>query len=671
MDFNVYSSAANAVEVVLLPDLSAPDGDRVALENHGSGSFSGSIDGVEPGQLYLVSTRFDAGTPFYPVGTSCLVADPYARQLVGRLLNGPRGQDQLDSATGALCVGVVPTMAQIEPSRCDLSARTALSRVVYEAHVKGATQRFEMIPSDLRGTYLGVASDPFIEHLLSLGVTTLELLPIFAFADEPELTQRDLTNFWGYNPVSFFAPTDRYRCSTSELSTLDQVRLMVRNLHEAGIEVVLDVVYNHTAEGGKDGPTLSFKGIDTTSYYLTEPGTMEYVNWSGTGNTFNLTSTHGLQVVMDSLRFWRAEVGVDGYRFDLGAALCQEQDGEQVRHSAGATSTLFRCIGQDPVLRDAYVVTEPWDATLEGQLIGSFGSTVGEWNGRFRDDVRRFWSGDRRSFGAFAQRTSGSQEIFDNGARSVAASLNYLTCHDGMTLYDLLSYEVKRNQANGWENTDGQNDEVLAPILEGQANERIGSVEVLRRRAAVSMIASLVLSKGVPMLLYGDEYLRSQDGNNNAYCHDAPITWTSYDPATSIVDEIGSLVALRKRLSVFSEMGWYRPRETPRSVPFDPSQDDVEFYNAAGSTLSIEEWADSPSGTLTTVTQTSDGQGAVVLVTIYNSALDEVEVVLPSVQGCEKFVVVFDGGVCGMTPKGDGGRESLTVAGKGCAVLLG
>jgi glycogen operon protein len=601
---------------------------------------------------------------------SALVSDPYATKLAGPIFDAHAGPALSEPRTGPLCVSVVCGPNEVEVSQEKLTRGDSTTRVVYEAHVKGATMSLEAIPRDLRGTYLGLSSEPFIEHLVTLGVTTLELLPVFAFTDELELTQRGLVNFWGYNPISFFAPSDRYRCRSSDLSTLDQMRSMVRSLHDAGIEVVLDVVYNHTAEGGSDGPTLSFKGIDRASYYLLEPGSGEYVNWSGTGNTFNLTSDHGLRVVMDSLRFWRSHVGVDGYRFDLGSALCQVRDGDGVRHTSGAASTFFRCLSQDPLLRDAFVVTEPWDATFDGQLIGSFGGRVGEWNGRFRDDVRRFWTGDSGAFGAFAQRISGSQELFDWGSRTVSASVNYLTSHDGMTLSDLVTYENKQNQANGWDNTDGQEDEVLATVSQGQADEIGESVEVVRRRAAVSLLASLLLSKGTPMLLYGDEFLRTQGGNNNAYCQDEPRTWTNFDPLRSIVPEIQALVQLRSSLSLFSERGWFRPRKSALDEPFDPTQDDVEFYTSAGVTFSAEEWADSRSLTLTTVTRASDNRGHVVVVALYNPSLEIVTVVLPPIAARSHFVVVFDGGLVDHVTTAQDGIPTVRVKPKGCAVLL-
>jgi glycogen operon protein len=395
--------------------------------------------------------------------------------------------------------------------------------LIYELHVKGFTRLHPDIPEAHRGTYLGLASEPAIRHLTSLGVTAVELMPAHHHTDEWHLVQRGLRNYWGYNTLSYFAPDIRYASQSSPLEAVREFKMMVRALHAAGLEVILDVVYNHTAEGNHFGPTLSLRGIDNASYYRLQPNARRYYeDFTGCGNTLNMRSPRVLQLIMDSLRYWVTEMHVDGFRFDLASALAREL------HAVDKLGAFFDIIHQDPILSQVKLIAEPWDLGEGGYQVGNFPTKWTEWNGKYRDAVRRFWRGDGGVVSELATRLSGSSDLYEQSGRRPYASINFITAHDGFTLADLVSYNEKHNEANGENNADGENHNLSWNCgAEGPTNDR--RILDLRLRQRRNLLATLLLSAGVPMLSGGDELGRTQHGNNNGYCQDNEISWTPWE----------------------------------------------------------------------------------------------------------------------------------------------
>jgi len=488
---------------------------------------------VLPGQLYgyRVHGPFDprAGQRFNP---HKVLFDPYAKA-VGRLTRwgdelfgyqiGSHEQDlsfdTRDSAALAPLAMVVDTAFSWGDDR---PPRTPWHKtLIYEAHVKGTTIRHPEVSPPLRGTYLGFATEPVIEHLVSLGVTAVELMPVHHHVDDRLLIERGLTNYWGYSTLSFFAPDERYAAPSTQ-HTVAQFKTLVRNLHRAGIEVILDVVYNHTAEGNQMGPSLSMRGIDNASYYRLAPDPRYYMDFTGCGNTLNMQSPRVLQLIMDSLRYWVLEMHVDGFRFDLASALAREL------YDVDKLGAFFDIIHQDPVISQVKLIAEPWDVGPGGYQVGNFPVLWTEWNGRYRDAVRRFWRGDGGAASELATRLSGSSDLYEQSGRLPYASINFVTSHDGFTLHDLVSYEQKHNDANGEGNRDGHEDNLSWNCgVEGATND--AAILNLRDRQMRNFVTTLLLSQGVPMLRGGDELAQSQRGNNNAYCQDNDLTWLNWD----------------------------------------------------------------------------------------------------------------------------------------------
>lgn len=654
MNFELSSTVAEQVELVLVDESLGKETDRIEMKWMPGHRFIAEVEGVSPGQHY----GFRVTGPYDPehnlfCDPSKVLLDPYAHEVAGELDYSAKDRwsvinpDTPNEPLGLDSLGYVP-LSRVSPLddfdwKKDSSFRRPTDDlIIYEAHVKGATALHPKIEKDLRGTYLGISSDPFIDHIQKQGITAVELLPIFHFLDEPEIRERGLSNFWGYNTLSFFAPTNRYGASV-EMPLDHQVKEMVRRLHEAGIEVLLDVVFNHTAEGGWGGPTLCYRGIDNRAYYLCMDPGPDYINWSGTGNTLNLNSSLGLDLVLRSLRYWVEAFHVDGFRFDLASAISQRVTGGEYLHESPYLATLYRAMIQDPVLSQVRLITESWDATMEGQMLGAFPHPFQEWNGQFRDDVRRFWNGDRTAFGAYASALAGSEHLFGPAGRGSNSSVNFVACHDGFTLSDLLTYREKNNMVNGWDNTDGSNSEVLVELV-SVSEELDINFETLRRRAALSMLASVTLAKGVPMILYGDEYLRSQEGNNNGYCQDNEITYTSYgDQDDDLTEELGILNRLRRQLQIFGNESFFRPRQSDPSGPFDSCVDEIEFYKDDGGLFDEQQWQDSPSPSLTVVLSTSPGdKNSAVAVIVVNPSGIDTEVKLPQVKGVETMKAAFD-----------------------------
>jgi len=534
VNFAVFSEHATRVELCLFE---SPENEvesvTIPLPEHTDMVWHGYLPDVRPGQLY----GYRIHGPFAPhmgyrFNPNKLVLDPYTK-VVGRALRWDEslfgfryGQDdttfdERDSAPFAPLAAVIDTAFTWGGDR---PLRTPWHEtLIYELHVKGFTKLNPQIPEALRGTYLGLASEPAIRHLTNLGVTAVELMPVHHHLHDWHLVKRGLTNYWGYNTLAYFAPEVRYATSGSPQDAVREFKMMVRALHAANLEVILDVVYNHSAEGNHTGPTLSLRGIDNTSYYRLQPNQPRfYQDFTGCGNTLNMRSPRVLQLIMDSLRYWVNEMHVDGFRFDLASALAREL------HAVDKLGAFFDIIHQDPVLSQVKLIAEPWDLGEGGYQVGNFPTKWTEWNGKYRDVVRGFWRGDGGGVSELATRLSGSSDLYEQSGRRPYASINFVTAHDGFTLADLVSYSEKHNEANGENNNDGENHNLSWNNgIEGPTNDR--RILDLRERQRRNLITTLMLSVGVPMISGGDEIGRTQLGNNNAYCQDNEISWTSWE----------------------------------------------------------------------------------------------------------------------------------------------
>lgn len=589
VNFAVFSAHAEMIELCLF----SPDG-RKELARLPIRERDGDIWHIHVGGLTLGTVYgFRAHGPYAPeqghrFNPHKLLLDPYARALEGRLkwsdavmgykIGSPRGDLSYDTRDSAFAV---PKAVVTDPSFSwgnDQAPRTPRSdTVIYEAHVKGLTALHPGIDKQLRGTYLGLCSDPVIEHLHRLGVTAIELMPVQAFVDDRFLVAKGLRNYWGYNTLAFFAPEPRYMSK----GALWEFQTMVRRFHAAGIEVILDVVYNHTAEGDEWGPTLSFRGLDNASYYRLAGGGRHYVNDAGTGNTLNLTHPMVLRMVMDSLRYWVEVAHVDGFRFDLATALGREA------HGFDPNGGFFDAIRQDPTLSRVKLIAEPWDIGPGGYQLGGYPHPFHEWNDKFRDGLRRFWKGDAGMTRDLAARLLGSAERFDHSGKAATSSINFITSHDGFTLDDLVSFTIKRNFANGEDNRDGHSENHSDNLgVEGPtADRKVQAARALRKR---NLLATLMIAQGVPMLLMGDEIGHGQGGNNNAYAQDNEVSWIDWTkPDTALLAFVGRLSALRKALPVLRQRRFLHARQRPAD-----QTPDVIWRRANGTVPQSEEWHD-------------------------------------------------------------------------------
>ncbi|HEX5369950.1 MAG TPA: glycogen debranching protein GlgX [Dehalococcoidia bacterium] len=532
--FSLYSEHAERVDLCLFDSVSGHETARVALEPHAGHIWHTFVHGVGPGQLYgyrVHGTYAPAdGMRFNP---EKLLIDPYARALAGSvdwrapLLGYGATDDNADPRDDAWGVPKGIVIDESFDWQGDEQPRTPWDEtIIYETHVKGFTHRHPEVPEDLRGTYLGLASAASIHHLKRLGITAVELMPVHAAIDSRSLHERGLVNYWGYDSIAYFAPDARFSCggySAGDGGQVHEFKQMVRELHRNGIEVILDVVYNHTAEGDMKGPTLSLRGIDNPTYYRLAPGDpRQYVNNTGTGNTLDSQNPPTLRLILDSLRYWLEEMHVDGFRFDLASSLARgENEFEQA-------SSFFDAIHRDPVISRAKLIAEPWDLGDGGYQAGRFPSPWSEWNDRYRDAVRRCWRGDDSTSQELSHRLTGSRDLYQANGRQPSASINFVTAHDGFTLHDLVSYSTKRNDANGEHNRDGRNENLSWNCgVEGPSNDP--AIVALREQQKRNFLATLLLSQGVPMILGGDEMGRTQFGNNNAYCQDNETSWFNWD----------------------------------------------------------------------------------------------------------------------------------------------
>jgi isoamylase len=552
VNFALYSENATRVELCLCDAFGAER--RIEVRNQTAFVWHVFLEGIEAGQLYgyRVYGEYapERGLRFNP---KVLLLDPYAKAvsgvenwasgLFGYRIGGPNQDLEMETkAQNGVPLGVV-----IDPTfdwEGDTPPRVpAHQSVIYEAHVRGMTMLHPDVPKALRGTYLGIASDPIIGHLQELGITTLELMPVHAHLDDHFLVEKKLTNYWGYSTLSFFAPEVRYGSRTVLGGEVSEFKEMVKKLHKAGIEVILDVVYNHTAEGNHMGPTLNFKGIDNPTYYRLTDNPRYYFDTTGTGNSLNVRHPQTLQLIMDSLRYWIQEMHVDGFRFDLASALARDL------HAVNQLSSFFTIIHQDPMISQVKLIAEPWDVGDGGYQVGNFPVGWAEWNGMFRDTARAFWKGEGGIASELGYRLTGSSDLYQDDGRRPYSSVNFITAHDGYTLRDLVSYSFKHNEANGEGNQDGSNHENSYNFgMEGETKDP--KINALRMQQQRNLLATLFLSQGIPMLVMGDELSRTQKGNNNAYCQDNEISWVNWNLSSDqrkLLEFSKQLISLRMR----------------------------------------------------------------------------------------------------------------------------
>ncbi|MDZ7643835.1 MAG: glycogen debranching protein GlgX [Woeseiaceae bacterium] len=622
-NFAVYSSVAECVELCLF-DADGRETRRLPLPDSRDGVWHGYLPGCPPGAHY----GYRVHGPYAPDrGQRCnphkLLVDPYARALAGSLAWHDSLFDYAPDAAGwqrntADSACWIPRSVVVEDSRPVLPARPVpwQETIFYEANVRGYTMRHPALSEADRGRFRGMANGAVLDYLKALGVTAVELMPIQEFLDEEFLVRRNLRNLWGYNPVSFFVPTRRYAAGDPRV----EFREMVQAIHDAGLEVVLDVVYNHTAETDALGPTLNFRGLDNAAYYRLAPENPgEYLNDTGTGNTLNVDHPRAQDLVLDSLRYWATTMGVDGFRFDLAPALARSGDTFDGRHP------LLRRVTNDPVLGSRKLIAEPWDP--RGYHLGEFPAHWAEWNDRFRDSARRFWRGDHGSAGEFARRLHGSADFFESGGRAPSASINLVTAHDGFTLVDTVSYEHRHNEANGEDNRDGHAHNYSANYgTEGETDDR--HILEMRRRQRLNLLASLLWSQGTPLLLAGDEFGNPQLGNNNAYAQDNELGWTDWgglerDP--EFTNAVRSLIRLRKALPHIRANRYIHNRSAdPGALPrFD-------WLAPDGRPLADDDWASLRAlCALVTLPPDTVENSPRATALLFNSSNDEIEFTLP------------------------------------------
>lgn len=654
-NFGVFSEVAERVELCLF-DEEADGGStetRIPLPEVDGFVWHGYLPNIEPGTRY----GYRIYGPYEPAaGLRCnpnkLLLDPYSKaidgtfdwnqSLFGYPFGEPEGRNDDDSAAS------MPKSVVINPyfdwGTDRPPQREYADSVIYEAHVKGLTQTHPDIPDTIRGTYSAIAHPAIIEHLQKIGATAIELMPVHHFANDSTLKEKGLSNYWGYNTIGFFAPDSKYSASRSPGGQVQEFKAMVRALHEAGIEVILDVVYNHTAEGNHLGPTLSFRGIDNAAYYrLVDDEPRYYMDYTGTGNSLNVGHPHSLQLIMDSLRYWVTEMRIDGFRFDLASTLAREF------YDVDRLSAFFELVQQDPIVSQVKLIAEPWDVGPGGYQVGNFPPQWTEWNGKFRDTVRDFWRGEAASLGEFAYRLTGSADLYEKTGRRPVASINFVTAHDGFTLRDLVSYNEKHNDANGEDNNDGESNNKSWNCGE-EGPTRDPEINALRGRQQRNFIATTLLSQGVPMISHGDELGRTQNGNNNGYCQDNAITWIDWENADSaLLGFIETVSALRAQHPVFRRRRFFNGR--PVRQRGSDGLPDISWFRPDGSEMSDEDW---DSGFGKSVAVYLNGQGIPDLDTrgqrvtddsfimCFNAHHETIEFTLPPTEFGDAWRIVID-----------------------------
>jgi isoamylase len=679
-NFALFSEAADRVELCLAGE-GAEAGQETRLELTEVDGFvwHGYLPGVGPGQRY----GYRVHGPDDPArGHRCnpakLLLDPYAKAVEGRLewnkalFSDPGAPAAYDADSAPF----MPRSVVVNPYfdwADDRLPRTPYNEtLIYEAHVRGLTLRHPDVPPELRGSYAGLGSPAIVDYLSGLGVTAIELMPVHQFVPEQRLAERGLPNYWGYNTIGFFAPHNGYSSAVEPHGQVAEFKAMVRALHAAGIEVILDVVYNHTAEGGADGPTLSFRGIDNAAYYqLARNDPARYLDYTGCGNSLNVRHPHALQLIMDSLRYWVIEMHVDGFRFDLAAALAREL------LEVDRLATFFELVQQDPVVSQVKLIAEPWDVGDGGYQVGKFPPLWSEWNGKYRDAVRDFWRGEPGTLPEFASRLTGSSDLYETSARRPVASINFATCHDGFTLADLVSYNSKHNEANGDNNADGTDDNRSWNCgAEGPSSDP--EITALRARQARNFMVTLFCSQGVPMLLAGDELGRTQGGNNNAYCQDNEVSWVDWAEAAEhagLLDFARALAGLRRAHPVFRRRRFFSGEPTADGLR------DIIWLAPSGDPMTDANWGDRQ---LTSIgvflnggaISEPDARGDTVsdqnFLLLFNARAQPVTFRLPGpgyAAGWEPVVNTAQEGLAAWGPGGYRAEAPLEVAGRSVLVL--
>jgi isoamylase len=594
VNFALFSENATGAELCLFGADGQTETTRVPMAEHTDQVWHVYLPEARPGLRYgyRVHGPWDpgAGHRFNPAK---LLLDPYAKAIDGPVrwsdalfgyevghADADLARDDRDSAGGmpkSVVVETAFTWGDDRPPRTPWN-----ETIIYEVHVKGLTARHPDVPEHLRGTYAGLASPPVLDYLRALGITAVELLPVHQFVDDKALVDRGLANYWGYNSIGFFAPDSRYAADARSGQQVNEFKTMVKLLHQAGLEVILDVVYNHTAEGNQLGPTLAFRGIDNAAYYrLVDDNRRYYMDYTGCGNTLNMTHPRTLQLMMDSLRYWIQEMHVDGFRFDLASALAREL------HDVDRLGAFFDVIHQDPVISQVKLIAEPWDLGEGGYQVGNFPVLWAEWNGLYRDTVRAFWKGDEGQAAGLAYRLTGSSDLYGRGGRRPYASVNFVTAHDGFTLHDLVSYNGKHNEANGEDNRDGSDHNLSWNCgAEGPTDE--AAVLALRERQKRNFLATLMIAQGVPMLCGGDELGRTQRGNNNAYCQDNELSWLDWNLGRAGQDLLAFarfVIGLRKRHPVLRRRQFFFGRRIRGS-----EVKDLSWFRPDGREITDEDW---------------------------------------------------------------------------------
>lgn len=654
VNFAVFSENATKIELCLFNH----PADDVESEKYEFTERTGYIwhtyvPGMKPGQLY----GFRADGPYDPgnghrFNVNKLLLDPYAKAISGMvewndaLFGYEVGNEQedlsfskVDSAPFMVKSVVVGSEFDWEDDRHPHTPY--FNTIIYEMHVKGFTKQHPDIPEEMRGTYSGLAHPAAIEYLKKLGVTAVELMPVHYFLDDRHLNEKGLCNYWGYNTIGFFAPHSAYSCSPeSGNGHVNEFKQMVKALHKAGIEVILDVVYNHTGEGNHMGPTMCFKGMDNADYYrLTEDNKRYYMDYTGTGNTLNANLPNVLRLMMDSLRYWILDMHVDGFRFDLAATLAREL------HEVNQLSAFFDIIHQDPVISQVKLIAEPWDLGEGGYQVGKFPTGWGEWNGKFRDSVREYWNGSESILGEFANRITGSSDLYQDYRRPTA-SINFITAHDGFTLTDLVSYNEKHNEANKEDNNDGESHNCSNNYgAEGPTDDPV--ITELRNRQKRNFLATLFLSQGVPMLLAGDEIGRTQQGNNNSYCQDNKISWIDWQNADSeLLEFTRKLIDFRRSHAAFSRKSWFKGEPVKGN-----GIEDIAWFQPDGSEMSAEHWNQDFARSIAVFLNgqglhavNSEGEKVVDdnFYIIFNASEQTIEYKLPDDRYAKEWTIVFD-----------------------------
>ena len=655
VNFSIYSQVADKVELCLFDDQDHET--RIEMTEQNSYVWHNYLPGIQPGQRY----GYRVYGPYDPNrGLRCnpnkLLLDPYAYAIEGNIdsdeslfsywfksPNDNTAMNTLDSAGHTMkSVVVNPYFDWGADRHPNIPYHDS---VIYEAHVRGMTNLNLDVPPDIRGTYAGLAYPTVIEYLKNLGVTTIELMPIHQYVNDTFLQEKGLSNYWGYNTIGFFAPHNAYSSSGQRGEQVNEFKSMVKAYHNAGMEVILDVVYNHTAEGNDRGPTLSFKGIDNQAYYrLVDGDTQHYFDTTGTGNSLLMRSPRALQVITDSLRYWVTEMHVDGFRFDLAATLARQF------HDVDKLSAFFDIVEQDPVISQVKLIAEPWDIGSGGYQVGGFPSSWSEWNGRYRDCVRDFWRSQPSTLPEFASRLMGSSDLYQMNGRRPVASVNFITAHDGFTMNDLVSYNNKHNEANGEGNRDGEsNNRSWNCGVEGPTNIR--DVNELRQRQMRNMFATLLVSQGIPMICGGDEVMRTQGGNNNAYCQDNEISWTNWDLDDSqqeMLAFVSKMIHLRLSHPVLHRRRFFSGRTPGDPVDKIPQ---AEWFDHTGSIMDMADWQNTHAFSVMIYLNGSDipevdwyGNQMVDndFILIFNAHYEPIQFTLPDERYGKKWKLVVD-----------------------------